>query len=47
MIDIHSHILPGVDDGPATTLDEAVAIFSEATSPRGERPTPADLRPTC
>jgi len=31
MIDIHSHLLPGIDDG-AKTLDEAVALARHAAS---------------
>jgi protein-tyrosine phosphatase len=31
MIDLHSHILPGVDDGPAT-LDQAVAMLQLAAA---------------
>ena len=31
MIDLHSHILPGIDDG-AETMDESVAIVRELAS---------------
>ncbi|WP_198263918.1 CpsB/CapC family capsule biosynthesis tyrosine phosphatase [sulfur-oxidizing endosymbiont of Gigantopelta aegis] len=31
MIDIHSHLLPGIDDG-AKTLDEAVALAYHAAA---------------
>ena len=31
MIDIHAHILPGVDDGPKT-WDEALAILQTASA---------------
>ena len=29
MIDLHCHVLPGIDDGPAT-LDEALALVRQA-----------------
>ena len=31
MIDLHSHILPGVDDGP-TTIDESLEIARRAAA---------------
>lgn len=32
MIDLHAHVLPGIDDGPAT-LDDALAVLRRFAFP--------------